>query len=117
MYVSSLCSRILIDTGEANKPEYVSLLKETLEKLKARVSQVIITHWHHDHIGGLEGVCSLYPSELYILKHFIAPSQHVCLLILLPLVLYYTYTRVAMRGRGWWHGIYMCLVQLQVFCS
>lgn len=55
--------RILIDTGEANKPEYVSLLRETLEQLKAHISKVIITHWHHDHIGGLEGVCSLYPSE------------------------------------------------------
>ena len=55
------CSRILIDTGEPNKPEYVSLLRETLERLKAQISKIIITHWHFDHIGGLDGVCSLYP--------------------------------------------------------
>ena len=55
--------RILIDTGEANKPEYVSLLRETLDNLKAQISKVIITHWHHDHVGGLEGVLSLYPSK------------------------------------------------------
>ena len=58
--------RILIDTGEANKPEYVSLLRETLDKLKAQISKIIITHWHHDHVGGLEGVLSLYPSKRFI---------------------------------------------------
>ena len=57
--------RILIDTGEANKSEYVNLLRETLERLKAKICKIIITHWHHDHIGGLDGVCSLYPSELF----------------------------------------------------
>lgn len=58
-------SRILIDTGEANKPDYLSLLKETLSKLNASVSQVLITHWHHDHLGGAVGVASLYPDAVF----------------------------------------------------
>lgn len=53
------CSRILIDTGEADKPEYVSLLKETLQQHQAAIHHVLITHRHHDHIGGLEGVYPL----------------------------------------------------------
>ena len=53
------CSRILIDTGEANKPEYVSLLRETLQQHQAAIQHVLITHWHHDHIGGLKGIFPL----------------------------------------------------------
>lgn len=48
--------RLLIDTGEANKAEYTSLLGTTLHKLQARVSQIVLTHWHHDHLGGLPDV-------------------------------------------------------------
>ena len=51
--------RILIDTGEADKPEYVSLLQETLVSLQASLGPVLLTHWHHDHIGGVEGVCTI----------------------------------------------------------
>jgi len=52
-------SRILVDTGEANKPEYISLLRETLQQHKTGIHHVLITHRHHDHIGGLEGVFPL----------------------------------------------------------
>lgn len=58
-YLCVWCSRILIDTGEANKPEYVSLLKETLQQHQAAIQHVLITHRHHDHIGGLEGISPL----------------------------------------------------------
>ncbi|XP_065897980.1 endoribonuclease LACTB2-like [Dysidea avara] len=52
-------SRILVDTGETNKPEYVSLLRETLQQHKTGIHHVLITHRHHDHIGGLEGIFPL----------------------------------------------------------
>lgn len=45
--------RALIDTGEENNSEYISSLTSTLEKYKVKISNIIITHWHHDHIGGL----------------------------------------------------------------
>ncbi|PQE31735.1 metallo-beta-lactamase superfamily protein [Rutstroemia sp. NJR-2017a WRK4] len=30
------------------------ILKETLQKEKATISSCIITHWHHDHVGGIK---------------------------------------------------------------
>ena len=58
-----VCRRILIDTGEPNRPDYIELLHRTLSDLKARVQRILITHWHLDHIGGVEGVCGLYSGE------------------------------------------------------
>ncbi|RYP92911.1 hypothetical protein DL770_000961 [Monosporascus sp. CRB-9-2] len=45
-------SRLLIDTGEG-KPSWISALKRTLEEEKATVQKALITHWHHDHVGGI----------------------------------------------------------------
>lgn len=61
-------SRILVDTGEPNKPEYVSLLRETLQQHKSGIHQVLITHRHHDHIGGLEGIFPLLDQPAKVSK-------------------------------------------------
>lgn len=49
-------SRILCDTGESNKPDYIRHLKTVLKDEKATISDIILTHWHHDHIGGVKEV-------------------------------------------------------------
>lgn len=51
-----ICSRILCDTGESNKPDYIKHLKTVLNDEKATISDIILTHWHHDHIGGVKDV-------------------------------------------------------------
>lgn len=53
---SDVNRRILCDTGEANKPEYVKHLKSVLVDEKATISDIILTHWHYDHIGGVKDV-------------------------------------------------------------
>lgn len=54
-----LFRRILIDTGEPDRPDYVKLLRKTLTQSKAAISEVLITHWHLDHTGGLPSIASL----------------------------------------------------------
>lgn len=45
-------SRLLIDTGDADHPAYIEHLNGVLSTEQARVSAILLTHWHHDHIGG-----------------------------------------------------------------
>uniref|UniRef100_A0A0N5AMR1 Beta-lactamase-like protein 2 homolog n=1 Tax=Syphacia muris TaxID=451379 RepID=A0A0N5AMR1_9BILA len=52
--VGSGPSRILIDTGEKNKPAYISELRDVLKDNK--ISAIICTHWHDDHVGGIKDV-------------------------------------------------------------
>ncbi|KAI8959513.1 putative metallo-beta-lactamase domain protein [Daldinia sp. FL1419] len=44
--------RLLIDTGEG-KPSWIAALKRTLEEEKATIQSAFLTHWHHDHTGGV----------------------------------------------------------------
>ncbi|XP_012276030.1 endoribonuclease LACTB2 [Orussus abietinus] len=56
--------RVLIDSGdEDTAPQYTKLLEDVLEKEKATIEHLIVTHWHHDHIGGIEPVQKLLASK------------------------------------------------------
>lgn len=48
--------RILVDAGDENKPEYLRNLKNLLQEEGVTVEHIIITHWHHDHIGGVKEI-------------------------------------------------------------
>jgi ribonuclease/clavin/mitogillin len=56
-------TRLLIDTGEG-KPAWIASLKDTLQKENAIVGQAVITHWHHDHVGGIQHLLELSPSTV-----------------------------------------------------
>ncbi|KAG0276022.1 hypothetical protein BGZ96_003515, partial [Linnemannia gamsii] len=53
--------KVLLDTGEGI-PEYIPLLQEALDREpgteRATISKVICSHWHHDHVGGIQDVLS-----------------------------------------------------------
>ncbi|XP_060815633.1 endoribonuclease LACTB2 [Bombus pascuorum] len=49
--------RILIDTSdEKSSNEYTKILREVLEKEKATIQHLLITHYHADHLGGVNYV-------------------------------------------------------------
>ncbi|XP_043252236.1 endoribonuclease LACTB2 isoform X1 [Colletes gigas] len=55
--------RILIDAGEKKTAEeYTKVLCNVLEEEKATIEHLIITHWHHDHLGGANSVYNLVKS-------------------------------------------------------
>ncbi|KAL8289924.1 hypothetical protein RB597_001521 [Gaeumannomyces tritici] len=45
-------SRLLVDTGEG-QPSWAAALRRVLLDEDATVSDVVLTHWHHDHVGGV----------------------------------------------------------------
>jgi len=51
--------RILLDTGDPDVLEYQNNLKEVLQKENAQIESIVVTHWHHDHIGGVPDVFKL----------------------------------------------------------
>ncbi|RFU75491.1 metallo-beta-lactamase superfamily [Trichoderma arundinaceum] len=59
--------RILIDTGEG-RPAWIRSLKETLAQENAIVKMAVITHWHHDHTGGVADLVNAFP-EVKIYKN------------------------------------------------
>lgn len=49
-------SAILLDTGE-NRPEYLPLLRQALKQnAHTGISDILLSHYHHDHVLGLQGV-------------------------------------------------------------
>jgi len=54
--------RCLVDTGDAGVPEYQRLVKELMTSEHAVISNVVLTHWHHDHVGGVKDLLLEFPS-------------------------------------------------------
>ncbi|KAK3305536.1 beta-lactamase-like protein [Chaetomium strumarium] len=60
-------NRLLIDTGEG-KPSWITALTRVLHEEKATITSAIITHWHHDHTGGVADLLKSWPGTK-IYKH------------------------------------------------
>lgn len=66
-------SRILIDTAEG-KPEWRDSLAQVLQDEKCSIKTVLLTHWHHDHVGGVQHVRELQGEGVEV-KKFVSPSS------------------------------------------
>ncbi|OOO06229.1 beta-lactamase domain protein [Aspergillus oryzae] len=60
-------SRILIDTGEGS-PQWALSVTRYLEDHDIFISQVLLTHWHKDHTGGIADLLA-HDSNITIYKH------------------------------------------------
>merc|ERR1712113_274493 len=61
--------RILVDAGEA-KPGVLENLIVMMEKEGCNsIEQIVVTHWHHDHLGGVKELLSHFgpvPVRMYV---------------------------------------------------
>jgi len=48
--------RILIDSGEVGQEEYLSNLSKVLKDFQCTIGSIVLTHWHHDHVGGAAAI-------------------------------------------------------------
>lgn len=56
---------MLVDSGQDGFPEYVQNLRNLLKDQEVSIGQIIITHWHQDHIGGLSDLESIFDRKYY----------------------------------------------------
>lgn len=54
--------RLLIDTGEG-RPVWAETIQKVLEDEKVTISDVLLTHWHPDHVGGVTQILELHGAE------------------------------------------------------
>lgn len=47
---------MLLDTTDPNISDYIQLLEKITTEENVKISNIIATHWHHDHIGSIEDV-------------------------------------------------------------
>ncbi|XP_014661681.1 PREDICTED: beta-lactamase-like protein 2 isoform X2 [Priapulus caudatus] len=64
-----MSQRILLDTGVGGIQDYISNLQNVLKDNKIAIQEIVISHWHPDHIGGIVEVAELLKESVRISKY------------------------------------------------
>ncbi|XP_059607983.1 beta-lactamase-like protein 2 homolog [Phlebotomus argentipes] len=51
--------RLLLDAGEPDKPKFIENLRKVLKEENVAIENILITHWHNDHLGGVKDVLEI----------------------------------------------------------
>ncbi|XP_047544525.1 beta-lactamase-like protein 2 homolog [Vanessa atalanta] len=62
-------NRILLDTGDRDVQDYQKNLAEVVKAEQINIEHIVVTHWHHDHIGGVENLYGTIAKQPQIWKH------------------------------------------------
>ncbi|XP_063838975.1 beta-lactamase-like protein 2 homolog [Ostrinia nubilalis] len=62
-------SRILVDTGDKDVAEYQKNLANVVQSEQVDIEHIVVTHWHHDHIGGVENIYGSIAKQPKVWKH------------------------------------------------
>jgi len=60
--------RILLDTGDGLVPEYFDLISSVLKENQITLDHIVLTHWHPDHVGGVESIQKLTAEKSKVSK-------------------------------------------------
>ncbi|KAL4715149.1 hypothetical protein ACJJTC_012196 [Scirpophaga incertulas] len=64
-----ILGRILLDAGDKDVAEYQNNLKQVIQTEEANIEHIVVTHWHHDHIGGVENLYGSLAKHPTVWKH------------------------------------------------
>ncbi|XP_013200465.2 beta-lactamase-like protein 2 homolog [Amyelois transitella] len=62
-------NRILLDTGDKDIKDYQNSLCEVVQSEQVNIEHIVVTHWHHDHIGGVENIYGGIAKHPKVWKH------------------------------------------------
>ncbi|XP_055602932.1 beta-lactamase-like protein 2 homolog [Uranotaenia lowii] len=55
--------RILLDTGDKGVTNYIDNLKKVIIDERILINDIIVSHWHHDHVGGVDDVLDILENK------------------------------------------------------
>ncbi|KAF8795809.1 endoribonuclease LACTB2-like isoform X1 [Argiope bruennichi] len=67
--------RVLLDCGNPSVPEYIDLLKNVCSEQNCSLHNIIVTHWHLDHIGGVPDILKELKLDCTVSKFPRAPGM------------------------------------------
>lgn len=62
-------NRILLDTGDKDVKEYQQSLAQVIQSEQVNIEHIVVTHWHHDHIGGVENIYGSIAAQPKVWKY------------------------------------------------